>query len=212
MSHIPHILLLEDHPADAYLIEQELREAGFGFEFVCVASKERFERALAEFSPDLILADYSLPTYDGLSALRRAAEWNPNVPVIIVTGSLSEETAVDCMKAGATDYVLKERLSRLAPAAQRALERHRVWEEKARAERAMRISQARTRAILEAAIDGIVTTNTDGAIAEFNHAAEQIFGRERGEVVGHHFADMLVAAADRPRCQEQVMALLHARP
>src|SRR5688572_27578640 len=111
MSQIPHILLLEDLPADAWLIEQQLRDAALRFEFVCVTNKADFERALAEFSPDLILADYTLPDYDGLSALRRAAEWNVTVPFIIVTGSLSEETAVECMKAGATDYVLKERLS-----------------------------------------------------------------------------------------------------
>ncbi len=130
--------MLEDAPADAALIERELKKADIAFISKRVETKEAFLREIKEFGPDLVLSDYSLPSFDGISALFLTKESLPSVPFIIVTGSLSEETAVECIKAGAADYVIKENLVRIGPAVRGALEKKRNVEEKNRAEEALR--------------------------------------------------------------------------
>jgi signal transduction histidine kinase len=131
------ILMLEDVASDAELIERELRKAELEFAAKRVETKDDFLAGLRDYAPDLILSDYSLPTFDGISALALAREFTPLTPFIIVTGSLSEETAVECIKAGAADYVIKENLVRIGPAVKGALEKKRAMEEKERAERAL---------------------------------------------------------------------------
>lgn len=116
------IVILEDVTTDAELIKDELREAGTAFTSRCVQDKASYLKALDEFSPEIILSDFSLPSFDGLSALKHAVKRCPDVPFIFVSGALGEETAIELLKQGATDYVLKSRLSRLGPAVSRALE------------------------------------------------------------------------------------------
>src|SRR3972149_176287 len=115
------ILILEDDPADAELVERELGRAKISFSKKRVETKKAFVKELKDFVPHLILADYSLPLFDGMSALLIAQENCPDVPFIFVSGSMGEEVAIETLKSGATDYVLKERLSRLVPAVRRAL-------------------------------------------------------------------------------------------
>jgi DNA-binding response OmpR family regulator len=115
------ILTLEDVAAHAELIERELRKAEIIFSARCVATREAFLAALGDFNPDLILADYSLPSFDGITALSIAREQCPTVPFVFVSGALGEELAIETLKQGATDYVLKQRLERLVPAVRRAL-------------------------------------------------------------------------------------------
>ncbi|SPF43480.1 putative Histidine kinase [Syntrophobacter sp. SbD1] len=115
------VLILEDISTDAELVENELRSAGIEFEARRVDSEESFLKAFEDFSPGIILSDYSLPSFDGESALMLAAGIAPNVPFIFVTGALGEDRAVDLLKSGATDLVLKDRLSRLALCVRRAL-------------------------------------------------------------------------------------------
>jgi diguanylate cyclase (GGDEF)-like protein/PAS domain S-box-containing protein len=116
------ILMLEDSSADAGLEEYELRKAGLVFTLKIVDTEETFVRHLDEFLPDIILSDYDLPTFHGLAALRIAKEKCPDVPFILVTGKLGEEFAIEKLKEGATDYVLKGNLKRLVPSVKRALE------------------------------------------------------------------------------------------
>jgi serine phosphatase RsbU (regulator of sigma subunit)/anti-sigma regulatory factor (Ser/Thr protein kinase) len=116
------ILHLEDASADAELVERQLRAAGFPLIVQPVATQEAFERALDEFQPDVVLADYSLPDFDGLSAVQLARQKDPDLPVILVTGALGDEAAVSAIKAGANDFVLKDRLARLGSAVERAVE------------------------------------------------------------------------------------------
>ena len=115
------ILLLEDNNHDAELI-QELLEADY---FVCdvihAQTREEFVAGLEDAGLDLILADYRLPSFDGLSALQLALNARADLPFIFVSGSLGEEVAIEAVKIGATDYVVKSRLSRLVPSVQRAL-------------------------------------------------------------------------------------------
>jgi signal transduction histidine kinase len=116
------ILILEDVPTDAELIEQILRKAGIDFVGQCVDNRESFIEALSHFMPDIVLSDYSLPAFDGGTALIAAREMAPEVPFIFVTGAVGEEFAVELLKSGATDIVLKDRLSRLSLCVKRALE------------------------------------------------------------------------------------------
>ncbi len=113
--------MLEDVATDADLIQRELEREGFTFEARRVTTQDGFEQALDGFPPDLILADYSLPSFDGMSALELAQERRPHVPVVFVSGAIGEERAIETLKQGATDYVLKDQLSRLGPAVRRAL-------------------------------------------------------------------------------------------
>src|SRR5262245_35205474 len=105
-----HILLLEDDPADAHLIRHTLRIGEMPFRLTCVETKAAFVQQLARSPPDLILSDFTLPSFDGYSALQIARERCPDTPFIFVTGTLGEEVAVRTLKKGATDYVLKHRL------------------------------------------------------------------------------------------------------
>ncbi len=122
MAESQHILILEDNPADAELIQFELEEAGFVFAAKVVMTEEDFVRELQEFSPDLILSDYDLPQYNGALALAEAKRRRPDTPFILVSGAVTEDRAIDILTQGAKDYVLKNRLQqRLVPAVRRAL-------------------------------------------------------------------------------------------
>src|SRR5659263_124727 len=112
MSDLTRILILEDVPEDAELMIRELRQTGMKFESVCVSTKDAFLKELEDFSPNLILSDFSLPSYDGFTALEDHQRAGNGAPFIFVSGKMGEETAIEAMKkkgASATDYVLKQR-------------------------------------------------------------------------------------------------------
>jgi transcriptional regulator with GAF, ATPase, and Fis domain/CheY-like chemotaxis protein len=132
------ILILEDVAAHAELMERELRKAEIVFSARRVASRTAFFAALRDFNPDLILADYSLPSFDGIAALSIAQEQCPAVPFIFVSGAIGEELAIESLKRGATDYVLKQGLGRLASAVRRALREAEERDARRQAETALR--------------------------------------------------------------------------
>lgn len=115
------VLVIEDDSNDAWLMGQELKRAGIPFRAERIETREQFLRALEGPAPDIILADHGLPQFDGFSALAIARERCPEVPFLFVTGSLGEEMIIETLHRGATDYVLKHRLSKLGPAVERAL-------------------------------------------------------------------------------------------
>ena len=129
------ILILEDVKYDFELIKLELRKTDLVFEIHHASDQESYEHAVTHFKPNLILSDFSLPQYDGMQALEYIIKQQKNIPFIVVTGSINEEVAVDCIKAGASDYVTKEHLSRLPSAIRGALEKAKAISEKQRAER-----------------------------------------------------------------------------
>jgi signal transduction histidine kinase len=141
------ILMLEDSLEDAQLVKFALREGGLDFSLKRVESKGQYLRALENEPPDLILLDYALPSFDGLSALHMAQEKYPQIPFIFVTGTLGEEVVIEMLKSGATDYVLKTRLSRLVPAVRRALRETRERMERKKAEEKLRKSHEQLRAL-----------------------------------------------------------------
>ncbi len=128
------ILIVEDQEADAILIQRELRRQGLTLTFRRVESDEAFVRALREFAPDIVLSDCSLPGFSGLEALAILRQELPGVPLIFVSGTVGEEQAVELLKLGATDYVLKDNLSRLPTAINRALREGQLEREGRRAE------------------------------------------------------------------------------
>src|SRR5213592_3246782 len=142
-----HILLLEDNATDAELVRHALRAGGLAFHLEWVDTEAAFVQQLVESPPDLILSDFALPSFNGYKALRIASEKCPNAPFIFVTGTLGEEVAIETFKKGATDYVLKHRLSRLVPSVNRALREARERAERRRAEEQLHKSHEQLRAL-----------------------------------------------------------------
>ncbi|MDQ5986174.1 MAG: Sensor histidine kinase RcsC [Syntrophus sp. SKADARSKE-3] len=142
MSEPLRILMLEDNPVDAELIQFELREAGLDFNAKLVMTEKDFIREIQEFCPDLILSDYDLPKYNGALALEEAKKSSPDVPFILVTGAVTEDRAIEILTGGAKDYVMKSRLGRLAPAVRRVLAEAEEQKARKRAEEELRIAHA----------------------------------------------------------------------
>ena len=137
-----HILYLEDDPGDAELVQETLASGGISCQVTRVETEADFIASLEQRSFDLILADYTLPSFDGLSALKIAQRGWPRLPLIFVSGTLGEEVAIEALKTGATDYVFKTRLSRIVPSVQRALREADERIDLSRAEEALRRSEA----------------------------------------------------------------------
>jgi len=192
------VLILEDVPMDAELVEYELERARIPFAARRVDTRESFLHEIETFEPDLILSDYTVPRFDGMAALSVARERAPSVPFLIVTGSVNEETAVGCMKAGATDYLLKSNLARIGPAIEGALARVQARTEKARAEEALRRSEANLRAIFNNSLQAFVLIDPDGAIQALNSTAVEWSARLLGRALheGARVADFVPEAAE----------------
>src|SRR5260370_33877306 len=124
------ILHLEDTPTDAELIERELKKGNIDFEKLVVSNKADFENALKNFSPDVILSDHSLASFDSHEALRMVKKAGVTAPFILVTATMTDEFAVTVMKQGAHDYVIKDRLHRLPMAIINSIESHRLQQER----------------------------------------------------------------------------------
>lgn len=182
------VLLLEDDEADAELIEFRLREAGFQPSVTRVEDEAGFAAALKR-APDVILADYRLPQFSALGALRLCSESAPDVPFIIVSGAVGEETAVEAMKLGATDYVLKDRLARLGPAVSHALDERRVKTEKREAEERLRASERRYRTLFARArkMESALRIRSDVEMRSQDRERRRI-GRELHDEVGQALA------------------------
>jgi PAS domain S-box-containing protein len=175
MSKKLRILILEDTATDAELIEDELRKERILFSSKLVETKEAFVREVKDLQPDIILADYSLPQFDGMTALKIVRKMAPAIPFIVVTGSINEETAVECIKAGAVDYVLKGNLTRLVPAVKAALDKKRLSKQKQQAEKELQKSEEKYRTIFEESKDVIYISSIDGKFLDINPAGVNLF-------------------------------------
>ena len=191
MTQSLRILHLEDDPMDAELVLMTLSSEGVDCEVKVVSRRDEFGSALARGGIDLILADFALPSFDGMSALAMVRERYPDLPFVFVSGKLGEEAAIESLKSGATDYVLKSRLSRLAPAVQRALteakERAKQRQTETELERAYGEIEKRAedyRNLFNSIRDVIVVTDDDRAILHVNQPAlQEVFGYRTEEVV-----------------------------
>jgi PAS domain S-box-containing protein len=193
-------LLLEDVPDDAELLARELRKADPGVAVHRVADRAEFERALRDFAPNVVISDHSLPQFSGRDALELVLQAAPALPFILVTGSMSEETAVEYMKAGAADYLLKDRVTRLGPAVLAALEQRRVREQEERArvaaEEALRTQRAFLRAVVDLCPNLIFVKDWDGRFVLVNQAGAEIYGTTGEAIVGKTDADFNPHAAE----------------
>jgi PAS domain S-box-containing protein len=185
------ILIIEDMPADVVLINHELRKGGLSFKSRRVQTGDEFLREIRNGPPDLILSDHGLPEFDGFSALAIAQRHCPDVPFLFVTGSMGEEVAIQSLKNGATDYVLKSRLANLVPAVLRAL---RLTEERQRrreAEQALTESEEHFRTLVEGVKDyAIFMLDADGHVATWNTGAEWIIGYHAEEILGRSYSTL----------------------
>jgi len=185
MADLVRVLMVEDVSDDAALVERELRRAGITGATRRVDSERGYREALQSFAPDIILTDHSLPTFGAADALRIALLEAPDTPVIVVTGSLDEETAAEYIKAGAADYVVKHHLERVGPAVVRALDLRRARTEQARAEEARRQGEERFRALIEHGADAVALVAPDGTLLFASHSIERLLGFAPAELVGH---------------------------
>lgn len=163
-----HILLVEDDLSDVALVEMNLRRSGMVFLLHHVQRREDFIRALQTVRYDVILSDYSLPGLNGLEILEMVGGVARGTPVIIVTGSINEETAVECMKAGASDYVLKTHIARLPQAIMSTMQRHRAETDREQAMEAVRESEKRFRMLADSAPVLIWMAGSQGEYLYFN--------------------------------------------
>jgi len=185
------ILHLEDDPMDAELVQMTLSAEGVDCEIQVVSRREEFGVALERGGIDLILADFALPTFDGMSALGMVRELHPDLPFVFVSGKLGEEAAIESLKSGATDYVLKNRLSRLVPAVQRALTEAKERAKQRKTEQALERAYAEIekraedyRNLFNSIRDVIMVTDHSRKIQHVNQPAlMEIFGYETEDVV-----------------------------
>ena len=179
------ILYVEDSPADAELCLHDLKKAGFEPHADIVCTSVEFKQKLRRNSYDVILSDCSLPQFSVLEALKFVKAEAPDVPFIVVTGTLGDEGAVEAIKQGAIDYVLKDRRARLASSVRRALEEKRTLQEQKRAEEALRESEANFRTLAESVPQVVWMCTPDGMNTYFNQrwvdytglTLEQSYGR-----------------------------------
>ncbi len=195
------ILIAEDLPTDAELAQRTIRKILPDSRFEVVEKENAFREALHRFKPDLIVSDYHMPTFTGMDALRITLKESPDTPVIIVTGSINEETAVKCMKAGATDYVLKESLKRLGPAVQHALKQKIVQYEKMKAEESLRINEKRYATFLNSTSDMAFLKDENFRYLFVNKQNERFFGKNSKEIIGKDDFE-LMPRASASKCRE----------
>ena len=192
------ILMLEDDAKDVELNQRQLADLNRECSIAVVSSREQSLSAIADGSYDLILADNSIPGYGGIAALADAVSKCPDVPFIFVSGTLGEEQAIESLQAGATDYVLKERLSRLVPAVERALQERSERLERRAAEEQLRAAHFTMKTLIESSPIAVITLGLDRSIgAVWNPAAELIFGWSWEEV--HGGPPPFIAPEDYPR-------------
>ncbi|MGA9755340.1 MAG: PAS domain S-box protein [Desulfobaccales bacterium] len=186
MEQALRILILEDLPSDVELMVYELREAEIAHTYRHVTDRENFLAALQNDPPDLILSDFHLPRFDGLEALALAQATCPDVPFIFVSGAMGEEVAIDAVKRGATDYVLKDRLPRLGPAVQRALREAEARRERRHALAALRESEENYRLLVKNIPAVVYKGYPDCAVDFIDGKIEELTGYAKSEFDTRH--------------------------
>jgi PAS domain S-box-containing protein len=201
------ILIVEDQPADVDLMLYELRKAGYEPKVTSAETEAGYLSGLKK-QPELILADYTLPQFNGLRALELLQGRGLEIPFILVSGTIDEEVAVQAMKNGAADYILKDRMARLGQAVDHALAAHALRIKNQRAEQALRESEAKFRLLVQESFDGIVVTDDSGMIIEWNESIEKITGIARKEALGKALWDIQLQVQPPEHRSEQLRSAI----
>jgi len=196
------ILLLEDSPADAEMVSERLRAEGLDFNIRIVDNGDDFKRSIAESRPDVVLSDYRLPGFDGPAALELVREILPETPFIFITGTIGDERAVETLKRGATDFVLKGNIARLVPAISRALNEKKIMRERRVLFEALRENEKRYSSLVENLPVGIfrISASYPGRFLQANLALARIYGADSvDELVRIPVIDFYAETAERNR-------------
>ena len=184
------VLMVEDSEDDELLIIRELKKGGYDPEYERVETAAAMKKALKDKKWDVILCDYKLPQFNAPSAIAVLKEINIDIPIIVVSGAIGEETAADCMRLGAHDYIMKGNLSRLCPAIKRELEESESRIKRKEAEEALRESEEKYRNLFENANETIFVAQ-DGKVVFFNPMALMLLGYEGAEFASRPFIDFI---------------------
>ncbi len=190
--------MLEDSPTDAELIQRVLKKDFGECDFRLTLTRDAFIGALDDFLPDIVLADNSLPQFDAMEALKIVRGRGFQFPFIMVSGTTSEEYAVEIIKAGADDYILKDRLIRLPEAIKIALRHREAEKEKSRALQELEESEVRYRTIVDRISDGFMVMDREWTITYINPAAEKLLNRPAGYLLGKKMQEEFPGSLDRP--------------
>ena len=180
------ILHLEDDPDFVSLVSDMLKEEGLPAEMTPTHTFKDFISALDEKAFDLILADYSLPTCNGLQALQVVREKDPNTPFVLISGTIGEHAAIECLRCGATDYVLKNKLERLAPTVRRAVQEAAEREHRRRAEAELIRREKYFRTLTEHSLDVLTILNAEGLFLYNSPSLKTVLGYEPKDVAGQN--------------------------
>lgn len=194
------ILFIEDTLSDLEITLHQLKKSGFELSWRNVITREEYLAALAK-PPEIILADYTLPQFSAVEALQLLKAQNLDIPFIVVSGTISEEVAVECMKLGASDYLLKDRLTRLGPAIEQALEQKKLRDEQINAQVQLRLLSS----AVEQSTEGIAVTDLTGNFLFVNQALAEMHGYAQIELVGKHVSIL------HTQDQYQLVELAHER-
>ena len=197
------ILHLEDFPEDAELVEFELHKGNLKFDKQVVDNKDDYEMMLRDFNPEIILSDHSLPSFDSFQALALLREKKIDIPFILVTATMSEEFAVDIMKQGASDYILKDRLQRLPSAVINSIEKHRLKKEQYAANERLLFH-------LENTPLGYIEWDDHLHIQSLSKRAEEIFGWSKQDFIENEKSDYSRVYKDELPCVRKIAEQLIA--
>src|SRR5580692_347066 len=195
------VLLVEDNADDAFLLERHLRRAGYTPQITRVETADAMVETLEQLAEgwDIILADYTLPTFSAPEALRLLKNTRYDVPFIMMSGAVSEETAVEAMRAGAHDYISKQNLARLVPAIEREMREARARRLRLDAERALRTSQERFLGLVQAMPVGLMIAEPGGTVRYANTTVESLLGYSEQELRSGLVAFGSIFGADGPK-------------
>lgn len=187
MAHLLRILLVEDSADDADLLVREIQRGGYEVDFERVETMDAMRSALKDRTWDIVICDYSLPQFNGLQALKILHESGVDLPFVIVSGSIGEETAVNALKAGAHDFIIKGHYARLPHVLQKELQDAGIRKERKQTEEALRRSEERFRRYFELGLIGMAITSADRDLLEVNEKLCRILGYGRAELMGMHW-------------------------
>ena len=187
MKNILNILYLEGDRLDVELVRETLDREGIEYSLISVDKKKDFTRVLKDFPVDIILADYSLPSFDGISAFEIAQKLRPETPFIFVSGKIGEDLAGETIKKGASDYILKQHLNYLVPALRRALRGTQETQKRMAAEEALRKSEEKFRTVIETTSDWVWETDINGVFTFASPKVMDILGYVREDIIGKAF-------------------------